>query len=188
MPQDFALWHSAHWAWATAQEVGVLGLIRPEEDVSHFGKAPGSMGVQLRPESQTPAPERGYSLLSPVGGKIDSPRPDRMWLRVDHPCFSFPLRRSCLAPWGHSDRCGPSITRLTLVPFYSNQAAVIGLRPTQLPPAAAGRGSEPRTTHSLRRLAWLYYWGPCARPASHHRVAVRKRPVLQAQRASWRSL
>lgn len=40
-PQDFALWRSAHWVWAMAQEVGSLGLVGSREDVSPVGRAWG---------------------------------------------------------------------------------------------------------------------------------------------------
>lgn len=41
-PPDFALWHRACWVWATAQEAGILGPVRAEEDVSRVRRVWGA--------------------------------------------------------------------------------------------------------------------------------------------------
>lgn len=89
---------------------------------------------------QSLTPEQGNSLQPPNPQQEAGPRAPGCigcgW-RVAHPCFlSGP--RGGLAPWGHSDRCGLSITHPSLVPLYSNQAAVMGLSPKLLPQRQLG--------------------------------------------------
>lgn len=159
--------------WATAQEAGA--------------RAKQSQGgyVPCR-EGGHPAEVRNRNLSPRMGSSLhpDSPRPHRMWLEAGSswlPCTS----EGSPSPWGPGDRCSPFITHTSLVPFHSNQAAVMGLSPNPLLWAAAGRGSEPRT-RSLRGVALLCYLGPpallCLPPTSR----LPREASAASRQASWR--
>ena len=85
-----------------------------------------------------PSPRMGVQSAAPQEeARLPAPGHIGCGWRVDRPCFLSGLRGS-LAPWGHSDRCGLSITHPSLVPLYSNQAAVTGLSPNLLPQQQLG--------------------------------------------------
>lgn len=85
------------------------------QETQTLGPAWGTLGIPPHPQQ-----ESGLLALDRLG----------CGCRVDHPCFPLCLRGG-LAP-GHGNRCGPSITHPSLVPFHSNRAAVLGLSPNLL--------------------------------------------------------
>lgn len=118
------------------------------------------MGTRLWQETQTLAPGWGAVHALPPGEvRTDSPRQQRIWWRGESPLLPSLHVQGEAQPPG-----APSITHPSLVPFHSNQAAVMGLSPNLLPRAAAGRGSEPRT-RLLRGVASLDS-ALCLRPTS----------------------
>lgn len=147
----------------TAQEAGSLGRASGAgENVSHppCREGMGGVGTRLWQETQTLAPGWGAVHALPPGEvRTDSPRQQRIWWRGESPLLPSLHVQGEAQPPG-----APSITHPSLVPFHSNQAAVMGLSPNLLPRAAAGRGSEPRT-RLLRGVASLDS-ALCLRPTS----------------------